>query len=413
MCNQGFQQAAGRPLDGPDALGRLRAKMPALVLDELTVHPVEGPTIPRGRVVMEDGVITAVGNAKSVKVPRGAQVRAYKGCHALPGFVDAHMHAGLHQSGVSGAEAEHYNEMTDPITPQLRAEDGINPRDPGFADALRAGVTTVCVLPGSANVVGGLAVSLRTYEDRIALMAYAERPGMKVALGENQCRIYREAKKAPMTRMAVAALLRATLEKARVYAATPRKQKDPVDHGLEALRPVMQRKLPLRIHAHRAYDMETALRVVDDFGLRAVLDHGTEGFLIADALARRGTDVIVGPDLSARTKLELVEKRTDNAARLHAAGVRVALMSDHPVTSSAQFHLIPVVAHRSGLPWDAALRAVTLDAAAILGLDHRVGSLKAGKQADVVVWSGPVQDALSVPVAVFGGGRLVQVGGAA
>ena len=386
--------------------------MAALVLDELTVHPVEGPTLQRGRVVMQDGVITAVGDARRVKIPKGASVRAYRGCHALPGFVDAHMHAGLHQSGVSGAESEHYNETTDPITPQLRAEDGINPRDAGFSDALHAGVTTVCVLPGSANVVGGLAVSLRTYKDRIADMVYPERPGMKVALGENPCRIYREAKKTPMTRMAVAALLRATLERARAYCAAPVPKGEPRDLGMEALRPVLQRKLPLRIHAHRAYDMETALRVVDEFGLRAVLDHGTEGFLIAPQLAARGVDVIVGPDLSARTKLELEEKRTDNAARLFAAGARVALMSYHPVTSSAQFHLIPVVAHRSGLPWDAALRAVTLDAAGILGLQSRIGSLKAGKQADVVVWSGPPQDAPSVPVAVFGAGELVWVGGA-
>ncbi|MBI5495626.1 MAG: amidohydrolase family protein [Deltaproteobacteria bacterium] len=381
--------------------------MAVVVLDELTVHPVEGPSFTGGRLVLRDGRIAAVGPARRVPVPRGAQVRRYRGCHALPGFVDAHMHAGLHQGGVSGAEAEHYNETTDPVTPQLRAEDGINPRDSGFRDALLSGVTTVCVLPGSANVVGGLAVSLRTWPERIAQMAYAERPGMKVAFGENPCRIYREQRKAPATRMAVAAILRQTLERARAYAAVRHRLDAPRDLAMEALLPVIRRTLPLRVHAHRAFDLETALRVADEMHVRAILDHGTEAYLIADVLARRGVDVIVGPDMSARTKLELADKRTDTPARLHAAGVRMALMSDHPIISAGQFHLIPIVAARSGLPAEAALRAVTLDAAAILGLDGRVGSLKRGKDANVVVWSGPVLDAHSVPVAIYGEGTLV------
>ena len=381
--------------------------MTALVLDDLEVHPVDGPSIPAGRIVVQGARIAAVGPARDVKVPRGAKVVSYRGCHALPGFIDAHMHAGLHQSGVSGPESEHYNEQTDPVTPQLRAEDGINPRDTGFADALNAGVTSVCVLPGSANVVGGWAVSLRTYRDRIADMMYATRPGMKVAFGENPCRIYRDQKKMPMTRMAVAALLRATLERARAYALRRRKKDEPRDLGLEALVPVLQRRMPLRIHAHRAYDMETALRIVDEFGLRAVMDHGTEGFHVAAQLRALGVDVIAGPDMSARTKLELSEKRMDNPALLHRAGLRVALMSDHPVLSVNQFHLVPLMAHKAGLPWDAALRAVTLDAAAILGLDAEIGSLTPGKQADIVVWSGPPRDALSTVVAVYGqGGRV-------
>jgi imidazolonepropionase-like amidohydrolase len=381
--------------------------MTALVLDDLTVHPVDAPVFSPGRVVMRDGVIAAVGTARTVKVPRGARVVSFKGCHALPGFVDAHMHAGLHQSGVSGPESEHYNESSDPVTPQLRAEDGINPRDSAFSDALHSGVTTVCVLPGSANVVGGWAVNLRTYRNRLAEMMYPQRPGMKVALGENPCRIYRDQRKMPMTRMAVAALLRATLERARAYANLRRRKDEGRDLGMEAMLPVMRREMPLRIHAHRAYDMETALRVVAEYNVRAVLDHGTEAFHIAPHLRALGVDVIVGPDMSARTKLELSEKRMDNAGVLHRAGLRIALMSDHPVISVNQFHLIPVMAHKAGLPWEAALRAVTLDAAHILGLGNVVGSLRRGKQADVVVWSGPPQDALSTVVAAYGQGGLV------
>ncbi|MEW5847674.1 MAG: amidohydrolase [Myxococcota bacterium] len=342
-----------------------------------------------------------------MKVPRGARVVRMSGLHVAPGFVDAHMHAGLHQVGVSGFEAEHYNESTDPITPQLRAEDGINPRDEGFRDALHSGVTTVCVLPGSANVVGGLAVSLRTWGGRMASMMYDERPGLKVAFGENPCRIYREQKKSPATRMAVPALLRQTLEKARAYLRNKRDPKQVRDLGMENLLRVLRREMPLRIHAHRAHDMETALRVVDEYRLRAVMDHATEGHLIVEELVRRRLPVIVGPDLAARTKLELENRRADNAALLTRAGVLVALMSDHPVTSSQHFHLIPAVARRHGLSDEQALRSVTLHPARILGLEGRLGSLMRGKDANVVVWSGPPTDASSVPLAVYGEGARV------
>jgi len=380
---------------------------PSVVLDDLTIHPVNGAVIPRGRVVFHNGRITAVGPSGDVNIPRGARVHRHSGCHLTPGYIDAHMHAGLHQSGVSGPEAEHYNEATNPLTPELRAEDGINPRDEGFSDALRAGVTTVCVLPGSANVVGGLAVTLRTWGGRISNMMLPERPGMKIAFGENPCRIYRDQKKSPSTRMAVAALLRDVLERARAYMHEDRDKDEPRHLGLDALGAVLRREIPVRIHAHRAHDMETALRIVDEFKLRAVLDHCTEGFLICDEIARRGIPAIIGPDLSSKSKLETGSKRPDTAAVLVRAGVTVALMSDHPVTSSQHFQMVPVVAHKHGLGEEEALMAVTLAPARILGVDGRLGSVTEGKQADLVVWSGPPLNPQSQPLSVWGDGVLV------
>jgi imidazolonepropionase-like amidohydrolase len=364
-----------------------------LVISGGTLHTVTDGVYERGTLLIgDDGRIAACG--KSVEVPAGAEVIDAAGLHVFPGFVDAHTHLGVWEEGVGRAFID-ANEATDPVTPHVRALDALNPRDPGLADARSAGVTTACVTPGSANAICGQAVVIKTAGEVADRMVVRQPAGIKMALGENPKSFYKGRDKMPSTRMGTAALIRQALVEAQNYLdkqarATEGEDVEPPDADLklEALAPVLRRELPARIHAHRADDILTALRLAREFDLDIAVEHCTEGHKVAAELAEAGVPCLVGPSLSSRSKVELRELSFATAAALHDAGVRLAIISDHPFLPIQYLPLAGGLAIREGLDPDIALRALTLTPAEVLGLADRVGSLTPGKDADLALYRG-------------------------
>lgn len=355
------------------------------------IHPVSGPVIPSGTVLVADGKIQAVG--PDLPVPAGYTVIDADGATLVPGFIDAHCHVGLWEEGLK-FEGDDGNEMTDPVTPHMRALDGINPEDMGFEDARSAGVTTIFVLPGSANVVGGQPVCLKTAGLSIDTMAIRQPAGLKVAFGENPKRVYHSKNKMPSTRMGIAALMRQSFVDAQNYARKVDRAKEAGEPGpdrdlrMEAIALSLARRVPMRAHAHRADDILTAIRIAEEFNLDLVVEHCTEGHKLAPLLAEKGVRAVVGPSMSCRSKVELRERNYETAAILQQAGVMVAIMTDHPVVPVHHLALCAALAAKAGMGREAALEAITLNAARICGVAHRVGSLEVGKDADMVLLSG-------------------------
>ncbi len=368
------------------------------------IHPVDGPVISRGFVRWEGERIVQVGPMEALDGGAEDALDAAGG-HVTPGYIDAHCHLGLFGDAL-GPEGADANEETDPVTPQLRALDALNPLDACFADARRAGVTTVVTGPGSTNPIGGQMVCVRTW-GRVAEEMVLQAPAaMKMALGENPKAAYRRRGEGPATRMATAARIREALGRARDYAQRlDRGERPDFDPKAEALRPVLRGEVPVHIHAHRADDIATALRLGREFGLRLVLLHGTEGHLIPDVIAAAGCPVIAGPNLTDRSKPELKNASLTTPAALHRAGVEVALCTDHPEVPVQYLPLCAALAVRGGLEEEAALAAITLVPARILGLADRLGSLTAGKAADIVVTPGHPLDPMAAPSAVILNGR--------
>ncbi|QTX33401.1 amidohydrolase [Aminithiophilus ramosus] len=342
-----------------------------------------------------------------------------RGCHVIDagpfwvtaGLIDVHTHLGLWEEGAPEEEGSG-NEMTSPVTPHLRVVDAVNPADRAFSEARRAGVTTVQILPGSANVIGGQGAVVRTEGTVVDAMIRRAPSAMKAAFGENPKNVYRAQKAAPSTRMAVAATLREALLKARRYgeslqAKGKKGREGELDVKSEALLSVLSGEVPLRVHAHRADDMMTALRIADEFGLSITLEHGTEGLRIAPILAGRAIPVAYGPALSSRPKLELAELEIGDAARLVAAGVRLSLTTDHPVIPIRFILAQASEAVRAGLDADDALAALTINAAEHLGLAETLGSLDEGKRADLVLWTGDPLHYRTVAAATFIDGKVV------
>jgi imidazolonepropionase-like amidohydrolase len=374
------------------------------------VHTVSHGTFPAGTVLVDGDRIVSVGHAHAVQVPADAEVIDARGCVVTPGFVDAHTHAGIHEEGL-GWEGADYNETAEPLTPHLRARDGINPDDDGIRDALRAGVTAAFVTPGSANVLGGLGCVIRLAGATVDDMILRDPAGLKAAFGENPKRAHgRDQKKSPITRMAIAGLLRETLVKARAYAekrgGNPEQAPEP-DVKLEAVGLVLRGEIPLRCHAHRADDILTALRIAEEFGIRIALDHATESHLLAERLAARGVACLIGPSMSSRSKVELRRRGFETAGILERAGVPVCLITDHPVTGLEYLRLCGGLAVRGGMTPDGALRAVTLAPAEVLGVADRIGSLDAGKSADLVIHRGHPFEIASRAETVLVAGRVV------
>ncbi len=353
-----------------------------------TLYTVTKGIVENGVILVDRGKIKALG--PGVAVPRGARVIDARGKVVMPGFVEAHGHLGVFNEAVGEIGADG-NEWVNPITPHLRARDGIWPQDMGFADARAGGVTAACVLPGSANVIGGFACVVKTVGDDVADMIIRDDCGMKVAFGENPKRVYGDQKKSPATRMATAAMLREALTKARTYMEKRKKRAakerpDP-DLGLEALIPVLTRKIPLRAHAHRTDDILTAIRIAREFNVRISIEHCTEGHLIVGQLKRSGIEAaVVGPSLSSRTKVELKEKTFKTAGILDKAGIPVCISTDHSVIPLRYFALLAGLAAAAGMKEENALAAITIRPARLLGLEKRKGSLEVGKDADLSVW---------------------------
>lgn len=360
------------------------------------IFTMAGEIIEKGNIIIKDGKISEIG--KDLVAPSDAKIIDAEGKMVLPGFIDAHCHIGMWEEGM-GFEGDDGNEMVDPVTPQLRAIDAINPMDLAFKEAYMGGVTTAVTGPGSANVIGGMFVALKTYGNRVDDMILREPVAMKIAFGENPKRVYESKKKSPMTRMATAAILRETLFKARVYMEKKERGKeDPskmpeYDMKMEALSLVLNKQIPLKAHAHRADDIFTAIRIAKEFDVDITLDHCTEGHLIADYLAKEGKGAIVGPTLSSRSKIEQKNLTFDTPGILHEAGVKIAIMTDSPVIP---LHYLPVcagLAIKSGLDEMEALKAITINPAEIIGIDDRVGSIEVGKDADIVIFDGnPIKD---------------------
>ncbi len=373
------------------------------------VVSVDGDPIENGTVLVVDGKITAVG--ADVAVPAGTNTIDASGRWVLPGFVDAHAHLGVHEDG-EGTAGNDTNEMTDPNGARMRALDGINPADIGFQDALAGGVTSVVVKPGSGNPIGGQTVAIKTWGRIVDEMVIMSPCSVKSALGENPKRVYGERKQLPSTRQGVAAVIRDALTKAQDYRGRRDKAAEKGDsferdNTSEVLLRVLDRELPWCQHTHRADDIATALRLADEFGYRLIVNHATEGFLLADVLAERGIACIVGPMFTTRSKVELRERTLANPGRLAAAGVQVALTTDHPVVPINFLVHQATLAVKEGMDRDEALRSITINPARMLDLDDRVGALRPGLDGDVVIWDGDPLDVMSRAVQVFVAGVAV------
>ncbi len=365
------------------------------------LHTMEDDRPFVGDILIREGKIVRIG--PRLRPGGDAAVLDAAGLEVFPGFIDAHSHIGLAQEK-STPQADPSNEATGPVMPHIRAIDGVNPMDSAFHNALAAGITGVMVGPGSANPIGGQFAFLKTTGRRVEDMVVLAPAAMKIAFGENPIASYGAGGSTPATRMGVAALIREELFRARAYLESAPSRKD---FRLECYRPLFQGQIPLKAHVHRADDIFTAMRIAGEFGLGLTLDHCTEGHLIADAIAASGYPAIVGPSLAARTKDEVGQSDFKIPGLLHKAGVLLALTTDHPVSRIQYLPLCAGLAAREGLGEEAALRAITIDAARICRVDSRVGSLKPGKDADVVLFRGNPLDSGSALRAVVLEGRMV------
>ena len=342
-----------------------------------------------GDILVENGKIRAVG--EHLETGEGVHVIDAEGLHVYPGFVEAHGHIGLDGYGI-GYEGMDYNELNDIVSPQLRGIDGVKPMDAAFAKAAKAGVTCVCVGPGSANVLGGTFVTIKTVGRRVEDMVVRDNVAMKCAFGENPKRVYREKKDS--SRMSTASLLREMLFKTREYmekkeaAGEDPLKKPAFDMKLEALIPVMKGDMPLKAHAHAAEDIFTALRIAREFGVKITLEHVTEGHLIVEELAKENVPLAVGPTLTSASKYELRNKSWTTPGMLAAAGCQVSIITDSPVIPQEYLPLCAGLAVQAGMDPFSALQAITINPARHAGIADRVGSIETGKDADLVIADG-------------------------
>ena len=359
------------------------------------VVPVAADPIERGTVLIENGLIAAVG--AGLAIPDGAVVIDADGKWVLPGFIEAHGHVGIAEEA-NGWAGNDTNEMTDPNMAGVRAIDAINIDDEGFRDALAGGITTIVVKPGSGNPIGGQTVAIKSWGGRtVDEQVVSESVSVKSALGENPKRVYGDQKQTPSTRLGVSLIIRQAFVEARNYAeardaAELKGEPFARDLGNETLARVLSGELAWDQHVHRHDDIATALRLADEFGYRLVINHGTEGHKLADVLAERDIPVIFGPMFTSRSKVELRDRAIGNLTALAAAGVRVAITTDHPVVPINFLVHQASFAVKEGLPAQVALEALTVNPASMMRLHDRVGSLTAGLDADVVVWSGDPLD---------------------
>lgn len=378
------------------------------------VVPVEGEPVDGGTVLVIDGRIAAVGGPE-LGAPPGVDVIDASGKWVLPGLVDAHTHLGAREEG-EGWAGHDTNELTGPVQAHVRVLDAINPADEGFRDAIAGGVLTAGVTPGSGNPIGGQTVAVHCWGRTVDDMVLRSPAGMKSALGENPKRVLGERRVNPSSRLGTAAAIRTALvetlnylEKDQAQEQSPERERLTAARDLkhEALARVLRREIPWRQHCHRADDIATALRLADEFGYDLVIDHGTEAYLIADKIAAAGVPVVTGPLITARSKVELRNRTMANPGLLAAAGVTVAIATDHPVVPVHLLIVQAALAVREGLDREVALRAVTITPARIMRVDDRIGSLARGKDADIVLWSGDPFDVMSRVETAYIGGREV------
>ena len=377
------------------------------------IYTMDVKIIRNGYITVEGGKITVVGEMAGFAAT-STDILDVNGAGVYPGFVDAHSHLGMWEDGL-GFEGDDGNEATDPSTPHLRGIDAVNPMDHCFEEAYYAGVTTVVTGPGSSNPVAGQLAAIKTYGNRIDDILVKEPLAIKFALGENPKGIYHGKNEAPETRMATAAIIREQLYKAKKYLEDKQKAAEDEDFDepdydikCEALLPLLRGEIKAHFHAHRADDIFTAMRLAREFKLNYVLIHCTEGHLIADKLRAEGADAVIGPLLCERSKPELRNLTPKTAAVLNGQGIPFAICTDHPVIPIQYLPLTAGLAVREGLPYEEALKAITINPARICGLEDRIGSIKPGKDADLVVFDDDPLSVYATPKMVFiNGSRVV------
>jgi imidazolonepropionase-like amidohydrolase len=378
------------------------------------VVPIEGEPIDGGTVLLRDGKIAAV-EGPGFEVPADAEILDATGKWVLPGFIDAHAHVGAAEES-QGWAGQDTNERSEPNTAHVRVVDAINPADQGFRDAISGGILAVNVNPGSSNPIGGQTAAIKCWGRTVDEMVLRAPAGLKSALGENPKRAYGQRNETPSTRLGTAAVIRGAFVAAQNYqakqaaaAAKDASERPVVDRDLklEALSMVLRREIPWRQHCHRADDIATALRMAREFGYELVIDHGTEAYLLADQIAAASIPVIIGPLFTSRSKVELRNRSIANPGRLAAAGVTIAITTDHPVVPINFLIHQATLAVKEGLDPVTALRAVTITPARIIGAADRIGSLTVGKDADLVIWSGDPLDVMSRAERAFIDGREI------
>ena len=349
---------------------------------------IENDGFTKKDIELKDGKIERIG--RNLSNDSGSEEFDAEGMYITPGLIDAHSHIGLFNESMRW-EGEDGNEEFDPVTPDMNAVDGINPFDISFREALEGGVTTASTGPGSANVIGGSFATISLYGNIVDNMVIQSPASMKCAFGENSKGVYGQKGKAPVTRMGVAAILRETLVKAENYIARKedaqyKGEHFDIDPKMEAMIPVIEKDIPLKAHAHRADDICTAIRIAKEFNVKLTLEHCTEGHLIADYIAEEGLSAQVGPTFGSRTKVELTNKSFETAKILSERGVKVSIITDHPVIPQQSLNMCAAMAVKAGMDEFEALKAITLNPAQTLGIDHLKGQLKEGLDADIVIW---------------------------
>ena len=374
--------------------------MARLALTDAYIMTGTRGVLDKSTIVIKDTRIEAIGT--NIRVPADAEAWSLKDKVVVPGMIDAHTHLGLTQDGV-GAMHSDEDEVDDPIVPHLRALDAINPEDIAFKDALRGGVTTVGVMPGSHNVICGQPAAVKVVGTTVEEMVVRAPVGMKIAFGERPKNAYGSRKKSPMTRMGIAAILREALVKVANYS-----KKNGAERNLrmEAMILVMKKQLPLRAHAHRIDDIMTALRIAKEFGLRLVIEHGTDAYKVARELADAKVPVVHGPWIKVRGNLEQSGRVPESPRLLVESGVLTAFSTDHPVIAIQNLRLQGIVAVQEGVSQEDALKAITWNHARIMGIEDRVGNIEKGKDADLVVLSGLPFDSASKVEAVVVNGQV-------
>ena len=354
-----------------------------------------------GDFKIDKGVFTEVG--KNLTASEGEDVQDLNGLYVFPGLVESHCHLGMEETAIR-FEGDDVNEITDPITPNMRGIDGCNPMDETVELALKGGVTTVAAGPGSANVLGGTFFAYKTKGNCIDEMTIENPIAMKAAFGENPKRCY-QGKKID-TRMQISALLRETLEKTKEYMKKKEAGKDVAyDQKLEAMIPVVKRELPLKCHAHRADDILTAIRIAKEENIKITLDHVTDARCILPQIKESGFPCICGPALTHKSKFELANMSFETPNELYKAGILFSIITDSPVIPQQYLSLSAALAAKAGLPEYEAIKAITINPAKILGLDNRVGSIKVGKDADFVVCTKNILDTQNEITAVYVDGK--------